>query len=95
MRRAAVLDPVLTNKEWLTEGVKIKGSLNCSDQKVVKFRTLSGGSKAEKRLSELHESSFWRLQGLAWKNPVENSYGEESRELIDFSSITYFRLRNG
>lgn len=40
MRRGAVLDPVLTNKEVLVRSVKFRGSLGCSDREMVKFKIL-------------------------------------------------------
>ncbi|GAB0189120.1 hypothetical protein GRJ2_001377300 [Grus japonensis] len=38
MRRGAMLDIVLTNKEGLVGDVKLKGSLGCSDHEMVDFR---------------------------------------------------------
>ncbi|KAF1487044.1 hypothetical protein FQV17_0000336, partial [Megadyptes antipodes antipodes] len=38
MRRGAMLDLVLTNKEGLVGNVKLKGSLGCSDHKLVEFK---------------------------------------------------------
>ena len=41
MRKGAVLDLVFTNKDGLVSNAKLKGSLDCSDHKIVKFRILS------------------------------------------------------
>ncbi|GAB0184947.1 highly reducing polyketide synthase PKS6 [Grus japonensis] len=40
MRRGAMLDFVLTNKERLVGNVKLKGSLGCSDHEMVEFKNL-------------------------------------------------------
>ncbi|PKU30494.1 rna-directed dna polymerase from mobile element jockey-like [Limosa lapponica baueri] len=42
MRRGALLDFMLTNKEGLAGDVKVKGSLGCSDHEMVEFRILRG-----------------------------------------------------
>jgi len=44
-RRGLLLDIVLTN-EGLVEDVKAGGSLGCSDNAIVEFRILRGGSRA-------------------------------------------------
>ena len=51
MRRGVLLDLVLTNKE----GVKVKGSLGCSDHEIVWFRILHGKNKAISKIG-LQES---------------------------------------
>ncbi|GAB0195100.1 hypothetical protein GRJ2_001975300 [Grus japonensis] len=43
MRRGAMLDFILTNKEGLEGDVKLKGSLGCSDHKMVEFRRVDFG----------------------------------------------------
>ncbi|GAB0195099.1 mitochondrial enolase superfamily member 1 [Grus japonensis] len=43
MRRGAMLDFILTNKEGLEGDVKLKGSLGCSDHKMVDFRRVDFG----------------------------------------------------
>jgi len=53
MRRGALLDLVLTNKEGLVEDVQDGGSLGCSDHEMVKFRFLRGGSRAISRMTTL------------------------------------------
>ena len=52
MRRGALLDLILTNKEGLVGDVKVKGSLGCSDHEMVEFRILRGGSRAKKARSQ-------------------------------------------
>jgi len=44
MRRGAMLDLVLTNKEGLLGNVKFKGSLGCSDHEMVEFKILRASS---------------------------------------------------
>jgi len=53
-RRGVLLDPVLTNKEGLVEDVKAGGSLGCSDDEMVKFRIMHGGSRAVTRITTLN-----------------------------------------
>ncbi|GAB0208710.1 hypothetical protein GRJ2_003336700 [Grus japonensis] len=53
MRRGALLDLTLTNKERLARGVKLKGSLGCSDHEMVEFKILSGGSRAKSKITTL------------------------------------------
>ena len=52
-RKGALLDLVLTNKEGLVEDVKVGGRLGCSDQEMVEFRILRGGSRAISRIKTL------------------------------------------
>lgn len=40
VRRGAVLDPALTNKEGLVGNVKPRGSLGCNDHEMVEFEIL-------------------------------------------------------
>ncbi|GAB0206807.1 hypothetical protein GRJ2_003146300 [Grus japonensis] len=53
MRRGAMLDLVLTNKEGLVGDVKLKGSLGCSDHKMVEFRILRAVRRACSKLTTL------------------------------------------
>ncbi|GAB0210021.1 mitochondrial enolase superfamily member 1 [Grus japonensis] len=52
-RRGAMLDLVLTNKEGLVGGVKLKGSLGCSDHEMVEFRILRAARRAHSKLTTL------------------------------------------
>ncbi|GAB0182655.1 hypothetical protein GRJ2_000730800 [Grus japonensis] len=45
-RRGAMLDLVLTNKEGLVANWKLKGSLGCSDHKMVEFKILKAVRRA-------------------------------------------------
>jgi len=49
-RKGALLDLVLTNKKGLVENVKVGGRLGCSDNEMVEFRILRGGSTAISRI---------------------------------------------
>ena len=40
MRKGAMLDLVLTNEEQLVRSAELKGSLGCSDHKMVEFKIL-------------------------------------------------------
>ncbi|GAB0181714.1 hypothetical protein GRJ2_000636700 [Grus japonensis] len=52
-RRGAMLDLVLTNQEGLVGEVKLKGSLGCSDHKMVEFRILRAVRRACSKLTTL------------------------------------------
>ncbi|GAB0182547.1 hypothetical protein GRJ2_000720000 [Grus japonensis] len=52
-RRGAMLDLILTNKEGLVGDVKLKGSLGCSDHKMVEFRILRAARRACSKLTTL------------------------------------------
>ncbi|GAB0176047.1 nucleoside diphosphate kinase 6 [Grus japonensis] len=53
MRRGAMLDLVLTNKEGLVGNVKLKGSLGCSDHEMVEFKILRAARRAHSKLTTL------------------------------------------
>lgn len=54
MRRGALLDIILANKEDLIGDVKAEESLGCSDHETVEFRILRRGSKAKSKITVLH-----------------------------------------
>jgi len=68
MRRGAMLDLVLTNKEALLRNVKLKGSLGYSDHEITEFKILKAVRRAHSKLTtlELQESRIWPLQGPVW-----------------------------
>jgi len=70
IRKGALLDLVLTNKEGLVEDVKAGGRLGCSDHEMVEFRILRGGSRAISWIKTL------TLGGLTLVS--SRSYWEES-----------------
>ncbi|GAB0183659.1 nucleoside diphosphate kinase 6 [Grus japonensis] len=53
MRRGAMLDLVLTNKEGLVGNVKVKGSLGCSDHEMVEFKILRAVRRVHSKLTTL------------------------------------------
>jgi len=65
MRRGAMLDLVLTNKEGLVVNVKLKGSLACSDHEMVEFKILRAVRRAHSKTPGFQESRLWPLQGSA------------------------------
>ncbi|GAB0205782.1 hypothetical protein GRJ2_003043800 [Grus japonensis] len=52
-RRGAMLDLVLINEEGLVGDVKLKGSLGCSDHKMVEFRILRAARRVCSKLTTL------------------------------------------
>ncbi|GAB0188273.1 hypothetical protein GRJ2_001292600 [Grus japonensis] len=53
MRRDAMLDLVLTNREGLVGNAKVKGSLGCSDHEIVEFKILRAVRRAHSKLTNL------------------------------------------
>ena len=86
MRRGALLDLVLTNKEGLVEDVKAGGRLGCSDHEILEFKTLHGGSRAISRIKtlDLRRANFGfckdLLGGIPWVRALEGRGGP--RELV-------------
>lgn len=64
MRRGAMLDFFLTNKEGLVRNVKVKGSLGRSVHEIVEFKNLRASEEGTEQSQNpgLQE----RLQGPAW-----------------------------
>jgi len=78
MRKGALLDHVLTNKEGLVEDVKAAGSLSCSDHEMVEFRIVRGGSRVISRIKTLdfRRPNFGLfkelLGGIPWARALES-----------------------
>jgi len=53
MRRGAMLDPALTNKEGLVGNEKLQGSLGCSDHEMVEFKILREARRAHSKITTL------------------------------------------
>ena len=70
MKRGAMLDLVLINKEGLVGNVKFKGSLGCNHHEMVEFKMLRAPRRAQAHYGELQGSRLCPLQGSAWKNTV-------------------------
>ncbi|PKU36537.1 glycerol kinase [Limosa lapponica baueri] len=53
MRKGAMLDLILTNKEELVGKVKFKGSLSCSDHEMAEFKILRAARRVCSKLATL------------------------------------------
>ena len=53
MRRGALLDLIITKKEWLIRGVKFKSSLGCNNHEMVEFRILKAARRVKSKLTTL------------------------------------------
>lgn len=84
-KRGTMLDLVLTNKEGLLGNVKLKGSLACSDHKMVKFRILRTERRVHSKLATLDfrraDSEFFRdlISRVQWGKAFEGRGAQESR----------------
>jgi len=64
VRKGAMLDLVLTNKEGLVGNVRLKGSLGCSDHEMVEFKILRAARRVHSKLTSLNfRRADWPLQG--------------------------------
>ncbi|GAB0205450.1 hypothetical protein GRJ2_003010600 [Grus japonensis] len=83
-RRGAMLDLLLTNKEGLVGDVKLKGSLGCSDHKMMEFKILRAARKACSKLTTLDFSRadfglFRDLLGrIPWDKALEGRGAQDS-----------------
>ncbi|GAB0183945.1 mitochondrial enolase superfamily member 1 [Grus japonensis] len=83
MRRGAMLDLILTNKEGLVGDVKLKGSLGCSDHKMVEFRILRAARRACSKLNTLdfrEQTGLFRdlLGRIPWDKALEGKGAQDS-----------------
>ncbi|GAB0205478.1 mitochondrial enolase superfamily member 1 [Grus japonensis] len=84
MRRGAMLDLIFTNKEGLVGDVKLKGSLGCSDHKMVEFRILRAARRALSKLTTLNFSradfglSRDLLGRIPWDKALEGRGAQDS-----------------
>ena len=84
MRRGAMLDLVLTNKEGLVGNVKLKGSLGCSDHEMVEFKILKAVRRAHSKLNTLafRRADFGLFRDLLgrvpWDKALEGRGAQES-----------------
>ncbi|GAB0178660.1 hypothetical protein GRJ2_000331300 [Grus japonensis] len=74
-KRGAMLDLVLTNKEGLVGDVKLKGSLGCSDHKMVEFRILRAARRAHSKLTTLdfRRADFGLFRDLLGRTPWDKA----------------------
>ncbi|GAB0182648.1 hypothetical protein GRJ2_000730100 [Grus japonensis] len=75
MRRGAMLDLILTNKEGLVGDVKLKGSLGCSDHKMVEFRILRAARRALSKLTilDFRRADFALFRDLLGRIPWDKA----------------------
>ncbi|GAB0183916.1 mitochondrial enolase superfamily member 1 [Grus japonensis] len=75
IRRGAMLDLILTNKEGLVGDVKLKGSLGCSDHKMVEFRILRAARRAHSKLNTLdfRRADFGLFRDLLGRIPWDKA----------------------
>ncbi|GAB0202608.1 hypothetical protein GRJ2_002726400 [Grus japonensis] len=84
MRRGAMLDLILTNKEGLIGDVKLKGSLGCSDHKMVEIKILREARRAHSKLTTLDfrraDSGLFRdlLGRIPWDKALEGRGAQDS-----------------
>ncbi|GAB0190272.1 hypothetical protein GRJ2_001492500 [Grus japonensis] len=84
MRRGAMLELVLTNKEGLVGNVKLKGSLGCSDHEMVEFKILRTARRMHSKLTTLDFRRadfglFGDLLGrIPWDKALEGRGAQES-----------------
>ncbi|GAB0184760.1 hypothetical protein GRJ2_000941300 [Grus japonensis] len=84
MRRGAMLDLILTNKEGLVGDVKLKGSLGCSDHEIVEFKILRAMRRVHSKLTTLDFRRadfglFRHLLGrLPWDKALEGRGAQDS-----------------
>lgn len=84
LRRSAMMDFVLTNKEGLVGNVKLKGSLSFSGQELVEFKILGPAKRLHSKLSALDFrrtlSSLFKelLSRLPWNEALEERGAQRS-----------------
>ncbi|PKU35904.1 rna-directed dna polymerase from mobile element jockey-like [Limosa lapponica baueri] len=84
MRKGAMLDLVLTNKEGLVGNVKLKGSLGCSDHKMVEIKILRAARRVRSKLTTLDfrraDFGLWRdlIGRVPWEKVLEGRGAQAS-----------------
>ncbi|GAB0182061.1 mitochondrial enolase superfamily member 1 [Grus japonensis] len=75
MRRGAMLDLILTNKEGLVGDIKLKGNLGCSDHKMVEFRIIRAARRACSKLTTLgfRRADFGLFRDLLGRIPWDKA----------------------
>ncbi|GAB0203429.1 hypothetical protein GRJ2_002808500 [Grus japonensis] len=87
MRRGAMLDLALTNKEGLVGNVKLKDSLGCSDHEMVEFKILRAARRVHSKLTTLDfkraDFGLFRdlLGRIPWDRALEGRRAQESWDL--------------
>jgi len=84
MRRGAMLDLVVTNKQGLVGNVKLKGSLGCSDHQIVDFKILRTARRAHIKLTtqDFRAADFGLFRDLlgrvSWDKALEGRGAQEN-----------------
>ncbi|KAJ7396062.1 hypothetical protein BTVI_148843 [Pitangus sulphuratus] len=84
MRRGAMLDLILTNKEGLVGNMKLLSSLGCSDHEVLKFKILGTARRAQNKLTTLdfRRADFGLFRDLLgrvqWDRALDGKGAQES-----------------
>ncbi|GAB0179591.1 hypothetical protein GRJ2_000424400 [Grus japonensis] len=79
-----MLDLILTNKEGLVGDIKLKGSLGCSDDKMVEFRILRAARRVRSKLTTLdfRRADFGLFRDLLgrvrWDKALEGRGAQDS-----------------
>ncbi|GAB0180838.1 hypothetical protein GRJ2_000549100 [Grus japonensis] len=75
MRRGAMLDLVLINKEGLVGNVNLKGSLGCSDHEMVEFKILRAARRVHSKLTapDFRRADFGLFRDLLGRIPWDKA----------------------
>jgi len=75
MRRGAMLDLVLTNKEGLVGNMNLKGSLGCSEHETMEFKILRAVRRAHSKLTALdfRRADFGLFRDLLGREPQDEA----------------------
>ncbi|KAJ7409794.1 hypothetical protein BTVI_55579 [Pitangus sulphuratus] len=96
MRRGAIMDLVLTNKQGLVGNVKLKDSLGCSDHEMVEFKILRTARRVHSKITTLDlrraDFGFFRdlLGKVPWDKAVEDRGAQERPEKWARANLTKF-----
>ena len=76
-RGHVLLNLILTNKEGLVRNRKVKGSLECSNHKIMEFRNLREGNQAERRITTLdfRKADFDLFRDMLGRVPCDTVLG--------------------
>lgn len=70
-RKGAIWDFIITNKEDISQDVKVKENIGCSDLDMVQFEILRAGKKMKNKLMTLDLSKAYSgLKITAWRSPM-------------------------
>lgn len=70
-RKGAIWDFTITNKEGISQDVKVKESLGCSDLDMVQFEILRAGKKMKNKLMTLDLSkAYFGLKISVWRSSM-------------------------